>query len=71
VKASSVLSCADALTERLVELGVVDGSYLGARLFPITDSIDDAQVTARAEHYTQQRHYPQALAQRNIKQITR
>lgn len=68
VKASSVLSCADALTERLVELGAVDARYLGARSFPVTDSINDDQVTERAEHYTAQRDYPQALAYRNIKQ---
>jgi glycine/D-amino acid oxidase-like deaminating enzyme len=68
VKASSVLTCADALTEKLAELGFVDREKVGARLFPITDSIDDQAITERSELYTQQRGYPIALAYRNIKQ---
>ena len=68
VKASSVLTCADALTEKLAELGFVDQHKVGARLFPITDSIEDEAITERSELYTQQRGYPIALAYRNIKQ---
>ena len=68
VKASSVLTCADALTEKLAELGLVDSKSIGARLFPITHSISDIDITTRSELYTQQRGYPIALAYRNIKQ---
>lgn len=68
VKASSVLTCADALTEELAELGFVDRKSVGARLFPITHSISDLDITTRSELYTQQRGYPIALAYRNIKQ---
>ncbi|WP_413692854.1 FAD-dependent oxidoreductase [Psychromonas sp. KJ10-2] len=68
VKASSVLTCADALTEKLAELGFVDKDKVGARLFPITDTIEDQAITKRSELYTQQRGYPIALAYRNIKQ---
>ncbi|WP_025562475.1 FAD-dependent oxidoreductase [Psychromonas sp. SP041] len=68
VKASSVLTCADALMEKLFEIGFVDKSAIGARLFPITHSISDQAITERSELYTQQRGYPIALAYRNIKQ---
>jgi len=68
VKASSVLSSADAITEKLSDLGFVDKSKLGSRLFPITHSLDDKEITDRSELYTQQRGYPLALAYRNIKQ---
>ena len=68
VKASSVLTSADALTEKLAELGLVDNKLVGARLFPITHSISDLDITTRSELYTQQRGYPIALAYRNIKQ---
>lgn len=68
VKASSVLTCADALTEKLCELGFVDKKVIGSRLFPITHSIGDQAITARSEVYTQERGYPIELAYRNIKQ---
>ena len=68
VKASSVLTSADALTEKLAELGFVDKSLVGSRLFPVTRSITDQQVTERSECYTQQRGYPLALAHRTVKQ---
>jgi len=68
VKASSVLTSADALTEKLAELGFVDKSLVGSRLFAVTRSITDQQVTERSECYTQQRGYPLALAHRTVKQ---
>jgi len=68
VKASSVLSSADALMEKLASLGIVDKSVVGSRLFPITDSLNDQDITKRSELYTQQRGYPIELAYRNIKQ---
>lgn len=68
VKASSVLTSADALTEKLADLGLVDNKLVGTRLFPITHSISDLDITTRSELYTQQRGYPIALAYRNIKQ---
>lgn len=66
VKASSVLSSADAITEKLCQLGFIPSEKLGSRDFPVTHSIDDKAVTERAELYTKQRGYPQALAYRNI-----
>jgi hypothetical protein len=68
VKASSVLTCADALMQKLFEIGFVDKNTVGARLFPITHSISDQAITERSELYTQQRGYPIGLAYRNIKQ---
>jgi glycine/D-amino acid oxidase-like deaminating enzyme len=68
VKASSVLTCADGLMEKLYELGYVDKSDIGVRVFPVTQSISDQAITERSELYTQQRGYPIALAYRNIKQ---
>lgn len=68
VKASSVLTCADGLMEKLCEIGFVDKTLVGSRLFPITHSISDQAITERSELYTQQRGYPIALAYRNIKQ---
>lgn len=68
VKASSILTCADALIEKLAGLGIVEERFIGSRLFPVTASISDADITQRAETYTQQRGYPIALAYRNIKQ---
>ena len=68
VKASSVLSSADALTSKLAEIGLVDEKWIGARTFPITHSLTDQEITARTELYTQQRGYPISLAYRNIKQ---
>tara|TARA_R110001592_G_scaffold252592_2_gene515333 strand:- start:1332 stop:2837 length:1506 start_codon:yes stop_codon:yes gene_type:complete len=69
VKASSVLTCADGLMQKLCEIGYVDKSIVGSRLFPITHSISDQAITERSELYTQQRGYPLALAHRNIKQL--
>lgn len=66
VKASSVLSSADAITEKLCDLGFIAANKQGSRDFPITHALDDAAITARAELYTQQRGYPQALAYVNI-----
>ena len=66
VKASSVLTCADALTEKLAEIGFIDKALIGSRHFPITNSISDQDITERSERYTQQRGYPLALAYRNI-----
>ena len=68
VKGSSVLTCADALMAKLADIGLVDRKIVGARLFPITHSISDQEITERSELYTQQRGYPIALAYRNIKQ---
>jgi len=68
VKASSVLTSADAITEKLSEIGFVSNDIVGARLFTITHSIEDQDITKRAEEYTKQRGYPIALAYRNIKQ---
>lgn len=68
VKASSILTCADALMEKLAGLDIVEKEIVGSRLFPITASISDADITQRAESYTQQRGYPIALAYRNITQ---
>lgn len=68
VKASSILSSADALTAKLAEIGFVDKKLVGRRSFPVTNSITEKSITDRAVLYTQQRGYPISLAYRNIEQ---
>lgn len=65
VKASSVLTVADAITEQLIELGFLDKSVYGSRYFNGMEMISDQAITRRAELLTEQRNYPVALAHRN------
>ena len=66
VKASSVLTVADAITEQLINLGYLDKSVYGNRNFAHSKKVSEIAVTERAERLTQQRDYPLSLAHRNI-----
>lgn len=68
VKASSVLTVADAITEQLIALGAVPKSLYGKRDFTVIKNISESAVTKRAELLTRQRGYPLSLAHRNISQ---
>ena len=68
VKASSVLKVADEITKQLIKLGCLEERSLGNRSFIITKSISEADITKRAEQLTNERNYPDSLANRNIAQ---
>jgi len=65
VKASSVLSMADAITEKLVGLGIVDASLYGSRNFYDVKSFTEENITAFAKTLCFNRDYPKSLAMRN------
>ncbi len=66
VKASSVLSCADAITEQLIHLGLLDVQLFGSRYFPHSSNLNNSAITQRAEKYAAERGYPLALAHRCV-----
>ena len=65
VKASSVLTSADAILTQLIELKIIKQPKQQQHYFPTTDALTDQQITARAIKLAEQRNYPAALAQRN------
>jgi len=67
VKASSVLSVADAITQQLISLGYLHKGVYGCRDFTITKSVTEKAIDKRAQLIVQQRNYPLALAQRNVR----
>ncbi len=69
VKASSVLSMADAITAQLVKLGYLSSEHLGRRNFSTVTDLDEAEVSQRAEGLCVQREYPVDMAQRITKQV--
>ena len=66
VKASSVLTVADAITEQLIKLGCLDKSVFGTREFTITKTVTETAINKRAELLCEKRNYPLSLAHRNI-----
>jgi len=66
VKASSVLSVADAVTGQLIRLGYLHKDVYACRDFKITQSVTEKAIDKRAQQIVQQRDYPLSLAQRNI-----
>lgn len=66
VKASSVLTVADAITEQLIALGYLPKSVYGNRDFALSKMISESAVNKRAELLTRQRGYPLSLAHTNI-----
>lgn len=68
VKASSVLTVADAITQQLIELGYLDKRVYGSRDFKSMKILTDSAITTRAETLTEKRHYPVSLAHRNSAQ---
>lgn len=65
VKASSVLSMADAITRQLIALGYVDEKMYGKRDFPSSIKSHEEQIGKYAELLGQERGYPVALTQRS------
>jgi len=64
VKASSVLSMADAITAQLIVLGHVEAGMYGKRDFSNEGILDEDKISAYAQSLCSQREYPLALTQR-------
>lgn len=67
VKASSVLSVADEIIKQLIHLDFLDLSHSGSREFSTLSTIVEKDITEHALSICESRHYPKALANRNIK----
>jgi len=65
VKASSVLTSANAIINRLVELSIIAPPHQPTHYFPTTMSLSEQQISTRASQLAKQRNYPVALAKRN------
>ena len=65
VKASSILTMADAITKELVKLGILDNSSLGSRNFEAINSLTPQEITALAQKVCQSREYPTPMAEVN------
>lgn len=70
VKASSVLSMADAITKKLVELGMVEAYLYGSRNFQKMRGFTEENVTDFAKKLCLNRDYPKSLAIRNNSSLT-
>jgi len=66
VKASSVLSMADSITEKLISLGYIDASLKGKRDFYDMKEIKEESISRYAQALCEQREYPLSLAKRVI-----
>jgi len=66
VKASSVLTMADAITKQLIALGYVDKSLYGKRDFDTLRTVNETQLREHAESLCLAREYPVALTQRTM-----
>jgi len=66
VKASSVLSMADSITEKLISLGYVDASLQGKRGFQHMKELKEAKISSYAQALCEQRDYPVSLSKRVI-----
>ena len=66
VKASSVLSVADAITERLIALGYVEKSLYGKRGFGTFNTLGDRAIAEVAALIGRARDYPAALTRPNV-----
>ncbi|MDX1295658.1 MAG: FAD-dependent oxidoreductase [Sulfurimonadaceae bacterium] len=64
VKASSVLSVADAITERLINLRYVESSMYGRRDFSTLHELNENAIAYHAMNITDVRNYPVALSRR-------
>ncbi|MDH5465151.1 MAG: FAD-dependent oxidoreductase, partial [Thiovulaceae bacterium] len=64
VKASSVLSMADAITKRLIALGFIKKQMYGKRDFSQTKKISETQISDVAHALCEKREYPSSLAKR-------
>lgn len=68
VKASSVLSVADAITGQLINLGYLDKNVYGNRDFSLSKNISETAISQRAKILAKERNYPVSLADRNSSQ---
>jgi len=66
VKASSVLSMADTITRQLVHLGYADAKVQGARDFETMKSLNETDITQKAENLCKARNYPLCLAHKIV-----
>ena len=64
VKASSVLSMADAITKKLITLGFIKKSAYGYRDFKSNKQFLEEDITNLAQKLCLQRDYPKCLAHR-------
>lgn len=67
VKASSVLSMADAITAQLVKLGMLKKRADNVRRFKALETLSEEKISAYAQQLCKERDYPVSLAHRNIK----
>jgi hypothetical protein len=56
---------ADAITQELISLGILDEGAQGSRDYQALTSINAAEVTALAESIAKAREYPQAMGRVN------
>ena len=66
VKASSVLTMADAITQKLIELHYLKPSAYGARDYKKMQEMDEEEITKKAETFCRERGYPLSLAHRVV-----
>ena len=66
VKASSVLTMADAITQKLIDLKYLRPSSYGHRNYSKMKKIDEEEITKKAEHFCKERGYPLSLAHRVV-----
>ena len=64
VKASSVLTMADAITQKLMGLGYLSQEAYGKRDYEVMSKMDEKEIAVLAEQFTQERGYPGSLAHR-------
>ncbi|HEY7866285.1 MAG TPA: FAD-dependent oxidoreductase [Psychromonas sp.] len=69
VKASSVLTCADAIVKQMKSCHLIAASIKPIRFFPVTEGISEQDINAQAEKLARQRDYPLSLAHLNITKL--
>ncbi len=60
VKVSSILTMADAIVQRLIELGALEPSALGRRIYP--EPLPEGKINVLAKTIAQKRGYPTEMA---------
>ncbi len=66
VKASSVLTMADAITKELIALGYADERVYGKRDFKTLIELNETEIAQQAETRCKERDYPTSLAHRTV-----
>ncbi|MFT7860412.1 MAG: FAD-dependent oxidoreductase [Sulfurimonas sp.] len=61
VKASSILSMADAIVQKLIGLGFVDKKYYGMRDFSTASQLQKSEIDTYAQEICKKREYPTSL----------